>query len=86
MIVEILNELERTGKLRPLLSAGLISPKVIFYREVYLLVLSKIEIHKQTKGTAESEAAEELRITERTVRRAIRCMKAHALAEETHTH
>lgn len=86
MIVELLNELERSGKLRALLSAGLISPKVIFYREVYLLVCSKIEIHKQSIGTAESEAAEELRITERTVRRAIRCMKSSAVENHTHTH
>lgn len=82
MIVEVLNELEKTGRLRALLNAGLISPKVIFYREAYLRVKACTSVYRQSIGVAISEVAEELRVDERTIRRAVKAMEATSIIDE----
>lgn len=83
MIVDVLNELESTGKLKALLNAGLISTKVIFYREAYLRVKAYTSVYSLTIGVAISEVAEELRVDERTVRRAVKAMQSSSIIEET---
>lgn len=80
MIVNLLNDLETKGDLKRLLTCGLISPKVIFYREAYLRFRIHVDLHKQSVSVAISEVAEELRVNERTVRRAISCMTSTFVA------
>lgn len=76
MIINVLNELESGGTLRLLVRSGVIPAKVIFYREIYLKVTAYMLINKCSMALAISEVSEELRVTERTVHRAIKAMKA----------
>lgn len=43
-VIESLNEMEKNGSLKVLLAAGIISPKICMYREIFLLVDREIKL------------------------------------------
>lgn len=71
--VQALNKLEAEGLLKALLDGGVIPPKIVFYREVYLIVDREIKLGAQ-KMVAYQYASEKLRVNDRTIRRAVKTM------------
>lgn len=67
MNIELLNELESSGMLTKLFTSGLLSPKIKFYREVYLLVDKDMKINKSEKSVAVQKVADDLKVHARTI-------------------
>ena len=71
----ILDTLEVNGHLKILVRSGIISPKIIFYREISMRVGAYILTRKFSKTEAVEQVAIELNINSRTVLRAIAFIK-----------
>lgn len=67
MNIELLNELESNGTLTRLFMSGMLSPKIKFYREVYLMVDRDMKINKSDKSVAVQKVADDLKISIPTV-------------------
>lgn len=71
--IEALNKAEENGTLKVLLKNGVIPPKIIFYRELYLLVQKEITTGSQ-KMVAYEYASDKFRVHINTVKKAVRVM------------
>lgn len=72
--LEALNICERNGTLKVLIDRGFMSPKIIQYREIYMVVDKEVRINGKRKMSAYEEAAEIMRCDVSTVRNAVREM------------
>lgn len=73
---DILDSLEANGQLRQLVRAGIISPKILFYRELSSMVEAYVTTRKYQRTQAIDQVAFDFRITPRTVMRAVAFMRA----------
>lgn len=76
MTRELLNNLELSGQLKPLVKAGIISTKIIFYREAAMRVEAYMLTRKLSKMEAVEQVSAEFRVNSRTILRAVAFMKA----------
>lgn len=72
-VYQILNDLEKDGKLKKLIDAGVISTTMLTYRDAFLLFDKEIILGSK-KGGAYSTAAIELGVHENTVKKAVKIM------------
>jgi hypothetical protein len=71
--IELLNDLDKTGMLMPLMKLGFLTPTLFTWRDVYL----KYDVYLQTgkaKIDAEFLTAQEFKMSERHVRRIVKEM------------
>lgn len=71
---EIINQLKASGQLSTLLKAGVISPSVNLWYNIYLEYDLKLKTIRGGKSDALFLTAEKFKVTERTVRNAIKTM------------
>lgn len=74
-MIELVNTLYSNGTLKELILAGLVSPKINFYRDVYLDYDKNIKTRKVSKTQAAIDTADAFRVQVSTVYRIIGIMK-----------
>jgi len=66
--IEIINELDERGSLKPLINAGLFPAKVLFHRDIYFFVNAQLK-QGIKKKSAVMNAEDRFKVKERTIYR-----------------
>lgn len=75
MIIDIVNQLEKEGRLRPLIKAGIVSSKILTYRDAYNEFDIQTRINKVKPCQARENIAGKMGITPMSVFNAVKTMR-----------
>lgn len=71
-LIEIMNFLDSEGHLQKMYKGGLISARIIQFREMYLQVDLKMRVHDKSQRVAVEETADMMKVSTDTVYKALR--------------
>ena len=75
-MIELVDKLYKDGSLKKLIKGGLVSPKIMFYREVYLDYDKNIRVAKvKERVRAAEDTADTFKISTAMVYRIVKIMK-----------